>query len=86
MGDESLASCLRTLLSIKFYLNAEYYSSHPYIEGVVKLRLLLLNKDALCQFLSFETLHSSFFGDQTSAVYKDAENNVSSSTFSSFLC
>ena len=86
IGDESLASCLRPLTSIELYLNAEYYSTHPYIEEVVKKRLNLNKKNIFCQFLSFQALDSSSFGDPISAVYKEAENNVTSNTFSSFLC
>ena len=35
IGDESFASWLRNLISIEFYLNAEYYYSHPHIEKVL---------------------------------------------------
>ena len=36
IGDESLASCLRTLISIAFYFHAECHSFHPYIEKFTK--------------------------------------------------
>ena len=67
-------------------MNAEYYSAHPYIEEVVKKKLNLNKKNIFCQFLSFQALDSSSFGDPISAVYKEAEYNVTSNTFSSFLC
>ena len=85
IGDESLASPLRTLSSIEFYLNAEYYYSHPYIEKVIKESFTLNKTNSFCQFLSFEPLHSNYFGNQISSVYKETENNVTSNTFSSFL-
>ena len=84
--DESHASCLRTCISIEFDLNAEYYSSHPYIEKFVKPSFALNKKNTFSQFLAFEALHSIYFEEQISSVDEDTENNVTSNTFPSFLC
>ena len=73
VGDESLLSCLRPLTSIELYLNFVKRNSN-------------LNKNILCQFLSFEALDSSYVGGLISAVYKEAENNTTRNTFSSSFC
>ena len=54
IGDESLASCLRPLTSIELYLNAEYYSTHPYIEEVVKKGLILIRRIFFANFCLFK--------------------------------
>lgn len=86
IGYESLTACLKILTSIELYLNTEFYSDHPYIESLITKKSSINKKNAFYQCLSFKAIDSSSLGNQNSAIYKEAENNVIDHTFSSFLC
>ena len=70
-GDESLAACLRCLISIELSRNPDYYASHPILHELTKNNAFQNPDNIFYLILSLKSTDSSQ-GNGTSAIYNEA--------------
>ena len=82
VGNESLLGFLRDRTSLELYLNAKYYAGHPFINSLHKKRNNI-NKNSHFVKASISFL---FGREKSSAIYNEAEINLSQFQYSTLLC
>ena len=87
VGDNSLVSTLRVMVSIGLYFNANFYCNHPVFESTIAKHGKKVSKSVknlLPLSVSFGSLDQDVTGEDL--VKAEATLNCSDKTWASFLC